>query len=42
MRKLGIRSVVVKKYRPTSSKKKVESKENILDRDFTTTSINEK
>lgn len=42
MRKLSIRSIVVKKFRPHSSKSKVEDKENILNRDFSTTTINEK
>lgn len=42
MKKLGIKSVIVKKYRPTSSKKKIEVKENVLKRDFNTTTINEK
>lgn len=42
MRKLSIRSIVIKKFRPHSSKTKVEEKENILDRDFSTTMLNEK
>ena len=43
MKKLGIRSIVVKKYRPHRSKKKVYDKgENLLNRDFSTTKINEK
>jgi transposase InsO family protein len=42
MKKLGIRSIIVKKYRPTSSKKKIEAKENVLKRDFSTTTINQK
>lgn len=42
MNKLGIKSVVCKKFRPYSSKHKVESRENIINRDFTTTAINQK
>lgn len=42
MRKLGIRSIIVKKYRPTSSKNKVVEKVNVLKRDFSTNKINEK
>ena len=42
MKSLGIRSIIVKKFRPTSSKSKVESKENVLNRDFSTTNINQK
>ena len=42
MRRLCIKSIIVKKYRPTSSKNKVIEKENILKRDFTTNTINEK
>lgn len=42
MRQLGIRSIIVKKYRPNSSKNKVVEKENVLKRDFSTKTINEK
>lgn len=42
MNKLGIKSVVCKKFRHFTSKKKEESKENILSRDFSTTDINQK
>jgi len=35
MKKLGIRSIVVKKYRPNSTKKVYEEDENLLKRDFT-------
>lgn len=42
MKKLDIKSIIIKKYRPTSSKSKVEDRENILKRDFSTTTINEK
>ena len=42
MRKLGIKSIIIKKYRPTSSKRKIEAQENVLKRDFKTTTINEK
>ncbi len=39
---LGIRSIIVKKFRPTSSKGKIESRENVLNRSFSTTNINQK
>ena len=42
MRTLSIRSIIIKKYRPASSKKPKTGLENVLKRDFTTTSINEK
>ena len=42
MKKLGIKSIIIKKYRPTSSKRKIEEQENVLKRDFKTTTINEK
>lgn len=42
MSKLGLRSIVVKKYHHHSSKNNVEEKENILDRNFETTNINQK
>jgi len=42
MRKLGIQSIIIRKYKPTSSKNKVVEKENKLKRDFTTSTINEK
>jgi putative transposase len=42
MKKLGIRSIIIKKYRPSSSKRKIEEQENILKRDFSTTTINQK
>lgn len=42
MKELGIKSVIVKKYRPSSSKNKIEEKENVLKRDFKATTINEK
>ena len=42
MRSLNIRSIIIKKYRPASSKKPKTGLENVLKRDFTTTSINEK
>lgn len=42
MNDLGIKSIVCKKYKPHSSKTKVEERENILKRDFSTTTINEK
>lgn len=42
MSQLGIKSVICKKFRPMTSKTKVENKENMLSRDFTTTNINQK
>lgn len=42
MKKANIRSTTVKKFRPTPSKEKVVERENILDRDFSTKTINEK
>ena len=42
MTELGLCAVTVKKYKPHSSKKVAEDLENVLKRDFTTTSINEK
>lgn len=42
MSELGIKSVICKKFRPMSSKTKVEDKANMLNRDFTTTDINQK
>ena len=42
MKKLEIKSVIIKKYRPASSKGKIEEQENILNRDFNATTINEK
>lgn len=38
----GLRSVVSKKYKPHSSKNEILEKENILNRDFETRTINEK
>ncbi len=42
MTKAGIRSIIQQKYRPYSSKCKVEERDNLLNRDFSTTTINEK
>ena len=42
MSALGIKSVVVKKYKPVKCEKNIEQKENILNQDFSTTSINQK
>lgn len=41
MKKVGIRSNITKKYKPTSSQKPVEERENLLAQDFTTKTINE-
>lgn len=42
MSELGLYSITVKKYKTHSSKKVADDLENVLKRDFTTTSINEK
>ena len=42
MTELGICAITVKKHKPYSSKKVSEDLENVLKRDFSTTSINEK
>ena len=42
MTELGLSAITVKKYKPHLNKKVVEGLENVLKRDFTTTSINEK
>ncbi|OEF96893.1 integrase, partial [Vulcanibacillus modesticaldus] len=42
MKKAGIRSITKKKYRPYQSKEKIVEHENLLDRDFSTTNINQK
>ena len=39
---LVLKSVVVKKYKPVKVEKNIKEKENILNQDFTTTSINQK
>ncbi|WP_242847867.1 IS3 family transposase [Fervidicella metallireducens] len=42
MKKLNIKSIIIKKLRPHSSKSRIEERENVLKRDFSTTTINEK
>ena len=42
MASMGIRSIVIKKYRYYSDNQKVEKQENILNQDFTATGINQK
>ena len=42
MKKVGIKSITVKKFRPMPSKEKVVERENILQRDFSTQTRNEK
>ena len=42
MNKLGIKSIVCKKFRLYSSKNKIESRENIINRDLSKTRINQK
>ncbi|WP_425388506.1 IS3 family transposase [Bacillus solimangrovi] len=42
MKKADIHSIVKKKFRPHGSNERVENRENVLKRDFSTSSINEK
>jgi putative transposase len=42
MKSENIRSITTNKYRPIPSKEKVTERENLLKRDFTTTTVNEK
>src|SRR5699024_11502797 len=42
MKKAGIKTVIVKRFRPTPSKEKIVERENLLERDFTTNTVNEK
>jgi len=42
MKEAGIPSIVVKKFRPTPSKEKVIERDNLLERDFLTKTINGK
>jgi 1,4-alpha-glucan branching enzyme len=42
MKILGIKSITVKKFKPAASKSKVKNRENVLNRDFSTTNINQK
>ena len=42
MKKLGIKSIIIKRFRPYSSKEKIQERENILKQDFSTTTLNEK
>ena len=42
MSSMSLRSIVVKKFRPYTSKTSIEEKENLLNRDFEATSINQK
>lgn len=39
---MGIRSIVMKKYRAYFSKLSIKERENLLNRDFKATSINQK
>ena len=39
--KANIRSITTKKFRPTPSEKKIVERENILERDFKTTTMKE-
>lgn len=42
VKEAGLQSVITKKYRPTITSGSVEERENVLEQDFTTTTINEK
>ena len=42
MNKLVIKSVVCREFRPYSSRNKIDNRENIINRDFSTTGINQK
>ncbi len=42
MRKLGVFSITIKKYKPFSSKQPVTERENLLEQDFSTTRILQK
>lgn len=42
MKKLGIKSIVIRKFRPHTSKNKVAERENILNRDFSAAALNQK
>lgn len=42
MKKLDIKSVIIKKFRPSPSKRKIVEQENVLKRDFQATTINKK
>ncbi len=42
MNKLGIKSIVTKKFRPSSNKGKIVEREKLLKRNFQTSTINEK
>lgn len=42
MKAEGIRSIITKKYRPASSASQIEERDNLLEQDFETTTINEK
>jgi transposase InsO family protein len=42
MRKAGIYSITIKKFRPQSNRKPIEARENVLQQDFSTSKLNEK
>lgn len=42
MSSMGLRSIVIKKYRPYSSKTRVDERENLINQDFTTSTVNQK
>ncbi len=43
MRKMGLRSKIVRNWKPvSSSKRKIENRKNLLNQDFATTGINQK
>lgn len=42
MKELGLRSIIIKKFKHNTTKVDIVEKDNILDRDFSTSTINEK
>ncbi|WP_425415443.1 IS3 family transposase [Peribacillus loiseleuriae] len=42
MRKAGIYSITIKKFRPQTNRKPIEARENVLQQDFSTSKLNEK
>ncbi|MCM8711071.1 DDE-type integrase/transposase/recombinase, partial [Clostridium sp. SYSU_GA19001] len=42
MKKLNIKSIFIKKFKPLSSKSRLEKRGNVFKKDFSTTKINEK
>ncbi|SHK42479.1 hypothetical protein [Paramaledivibacter caminithermalis] len=42
MKELGVKSIICKKFKPMPLKNKIDSKKNVLNRDFSTNNINQK